>query len=403
MTFDTIVVVDWSAGQRGPRNPSKDAIWLGVARAGVAQEPVYCRTRQTAEVHLEGLIDSERDAGRRMLLTFDFPFGYPRGFARHVTGKSDPFALWDWIATRIEDAPDGKNNRFEVAEEINATFDGLGPFWGKPNEQDWPGIPYRKKGIAYDAIPERRACDMAAQASSSCFQLFFPPTVGGQILMGLPMLARLRRRPGVSVWPFEPVQDAPIVLAEIWPGLIEPAVSTRLSELGDCAIRDREQVRLLSLALARLPSEKLSQMMDGLPREAAEEAWIIGACHKELLTELASIETLTPPRLKNDCFAMPQGVDWVPVDTALARLCAALHPITGTERIDTAAAAGRVLAQAATAQRSNPPAANSAVDGYGFAHAATGAGPQSLPLVPGRAAAGQPFDGVVPAGPRCAS
>ena len=30
--------------------------------------------------------------------------------------------------------------------------------------------------------------------------------------------------------------------------------------------------------------------------------------------------TLTPPRLKNDCFALPPGVDWTPVDEALARL-----------------------------------------------------------------------------------
>jgi molybdopterin molybdotransferase len=41
---------------------------------------------------------------------------------------------------------------------------------------------------------------------------------------------------------------------------------------------------------------------------------------------------------------------------------------------------------------------NSAVDGYGFAHAATGKGMQRLPLVDGRAAAGQPFDGAVAEG-----
>ncbi|MBC7141251.1 MAG: molybdopterin molybdenumtransferase MoeA, partial [Rhodobacteraceae bacterium] len=44
-------------------------------------------------------------------------------------------------------------------------------------------------------------------------------------------------------------------------------------------------------------------------------------------------DPLTPPRLRDDCFAMPQGVAWVPVDDALARLCAALLPIAGTERL----------------------------------------------------------------------
>ena len=106
---------------------------------------------------------------------------------------------------------------------------------------------------------------------------------------------------------------------------------------------------------------------------------------------------LTPPRLRNDCFAMPQGVEWVPVDEALALLHARLHAVTGTEDLAAAHAHGRVLAAPAVARRSNPPRPNSAVDGYGFAHAATGEGVQRLPLVAGRAAAGQPFDGVVPA------
>lgn len=107
---------------------------------------------------------------------------------------------------------------------------------------------------------------------------------------------------------------------------------------------------------------------------------------------------LTPPRLRNDCFAMPQGVDWVPVDTALSLLRDRLHPVTEVEEIPVARAAGRVLATPAVARRSNPPRPNAAVDGFGFAHAATGAGVQRLPLLPGRAAAGRPFPGTVPHG-----
>jgi molybdopterin molybdotransferase len=107
---------------------------------------------------------------------------------------------------------------------------------------------------------------------------------------------------------------------------------------------------------------------------------------------------LTPPRLRNDCFAMPQGVEWIPVDAALAKLRDGLQCVTGTETLPTAGAAGRILAADCIARRSNPPAANSAVDGYGFAHAATGEGVQRLPLVKGRAAAGQPFKGAVPHG-----
>jgi molybdopterin molybdotransferase len=107
---------------------------------------------------------------------------------------------------------------------------------------------------------------------------------------------------------------------------------------------------------------------------------------------------LTPPRLRNDCFAMPQGVAWVPVDDALARLKAGLHAVTAVDALPVAQALGRVLAASVLAKRSNPPQANSAVDGYGFAHGATGDGVQRLSLVAGRAAAGQPLAGAVPHG-----
>ncbi|CUX80098.1 MAG: molybdopterin molybdotransferase [Roseibaca calidilacus] len=108
--------------------------------------------------------------------------------------------------------------------------------------------------------------------------------------------------------------------------------------------------------------------------------------------------SLEPPKLRNDCFAMPQGVDWVPVDEALSRLRASLHPVVATETMPVALATGRILAKDAVALRSNPPAANAAVDGYGFAHATLAEGVNTLPLVAGRAAAGQPFGGAVPHG-----
>ncbi len=107
---------------------------------------------------------------------------------------------------------------------------------------------------------------------------------------------------------------------------------------------------------------------------------------------------IAAPVMKDDCFALPPGVNWMPVDDALAHLKSRLGPVVGTEEIAVPDAAGRVLAVDQMALRSNPPGANSAVDGYGFAHAGIADGPQVLPLVDGRAAAGEPFEGVVPAG-----
>lgn len=397
--FDTIVVVDWSAGRRGPKRPSRDAIWIGQTRNGTPQEPVYCRSRADAEAWLTNMIAREVAEGRRVLAGFDFPFGCPEGVARIVTGSDDPLALWAWLEARVVDDAAGENNRFEVAEALNAHFAGPGPFWGKPDPARWPGIPYRKAGIAFDAVAERRVCDARAKAASSCFQLAFPPTVGSQMLMGLPVLDRLRRAAGVAVWPFEDWSAAPVVLAEIWPGLIEPAVKRRMAALGADAIRDREQVRALALALSRLDPDDLNDMMRDIAPQAAKEAWILGAGHAETLTRLAQDTPAMPdpPPLRNDCFALPPGVDWTPVDDALAMLRTRLGPVTGTETATLEHAAGRVLAADVIAPRANPPQANSAVDGYGFAGPA-GEGVQVLPLARGRAAAGVPFAGAVPPG-----
>lgn len=116
------------------------------------------------------------------------------------------------------------------------------------------------------------------------------------------------------------------------------------------------------------------------------------------LRETQSEKPLVPPPLKDDCFALPAGVDWLPVDDALARLRRSLAPVVSQSRIAVDACLGQVLAADVSALRSNPPAANTAVDGYGFAHSATGAGPQEFPLVDGRAAAGSPYTGSVPHG-----
>ena len=166
-------------------------------------------------------------------------------------------------------------------------------------------------------------------------------------------------------------------------------------------IVDRVQVRVLARALAALDAAgRLDALFAGAPglgaaeRElvAREEAWILGAGHAAELAAAAA------PRLRDDCFALPPGVDWVPVEAVLARLAAGVAPVAGVETVPLAAAGGRILAADVMARRANPPAANAAVDGYGFAHGSLGAGPHVLTLVEGRAAAGAPFAAAVPAG-----
>ena len=140
-SFDSFAVVDWSAASTlSPKRPSKDAIWIGIVRHGAQPETIYCRGRQEAEDRLADIIAQEQAAGRRLLLGFDFPFGYPHGFARRVAGCDDPLVLWDWLAARITDTADNVNNRFDVAEEI--TF---------PDHHEYPDRSLRRIEQAFAA------------------------------------------------------------------------------------------------------------------------------------------------------------------------------------------------------------------------------------------------------------
>ncbi|QHQ37012.1 molybdopterin-binding protein [Algicella marina] len=96
-------------------------------------------------------------------------------------------------------------------------------------------------------------------------------------------------------------------------------------------------------------------------------------------------------KLKDDCFALPPGVNWTPVDDALAKLRETLPVVAEAVQVPVAQATGRILAAPAVATRANPPTANAAVDGYGFHSGAVADGALSLPLVEGRAAAGAPY------------
>lgn len=388
--FDTVAVIDWSGGNdTGPR-PRKDAIWMGVTRDGADDAPLYLRNRIEAETAIAALIQRELSSGRRLFIGFDFPFGFPVGFAETLTGKADPFAVWHWLAERIEDSP-LVNNRFDLAAEINARFPGVGPFWFNGLKREIAGLP--RKDIRQDhGMPERRGAEMGAPGAFTCWQLGGAGAVGGQVLTGLPVLHRLRRRflPHVAVWPFEPL-DRPVAFVEIWPGLINKAVKVAEAAGG---IRDAHQVRLLARAVAGLHPAELDVM---LTADAPEEGWIMGLDHEDKLNRAAG-ETLKPPPLRDDCFALPAGVDWTPVDAALELLRSRLQPVVGAARHPLSKSRGRVLAEPVIAQRANPPQANTAVDGYGFAHASIGEGDQVLPLVEGRSAAGKPFPGRVPEG-----
>ena len=295
--FDTIVMVDWSgAATPSPAKPSEDAIWLAAARDGFVSLMSYHRTRHDALATLRALLLAERDAGRRVLVGFDFPFGWPRGLAAALTGAPKALALWRWLAGRIEDRPDNHNNRFEVAAAINAALPGLGPFWGRPAGLDIPDLP--EKGTARHGAhpPERRHVETRVRSAQPCWKLYTTGSVGSQALLGVAALARLRADPAlaeaIAVWPFDTglqAGAAPVVLAEIYPSLLP--VAPGLGEMKDAA-----QVRATAAAFAALDRARGLAPLFGADADlspderttvAEEEAWILGVGHEAALRAAA--------------------------------------------------------------------------------------------------------------------
>lgn len=263
--FDTFVMVDWSGGNDRGLAPKADAIWVCRARGGVAEAPVYLRNRGLAEAWLTECIEAELSAGRRLCLGFDFPFGYPAGFGQALIGSGEPLHLWHWLEERIEDVPKA-NNRFDLAGEINRQFGGNGPFWANGLKRDIVGLG-RTKANYVNPFPDHRGVESLAKGSFTCWQMAGAGAVGSQVMMGLPVLQRLRKpfEGQVSVWPFE-VLDTPVAFVEIWPSL-------NLGEAPEGRIKDAWQVEQVARSLSQMPDEALRSLLDV---EATPEGWILG-------------------------------------------------------------------------------------------------------------------------------
>ncbi len=404
MSFDQIIAVDWSSSSTpSSAKPVANAIYVGSKVRGQPVDVQYFRTRLLAMDAICAMLDRAQDARARVLVGFDFGFGYPQGFAQTLTGKSSALGVWDWLAERIEDGPDNKNNRFEVADQVNRALDSIGPFWGCPRGAETDAL--RQRGSERDPLqfPERRTVEALTSSAQPMWKLYTPGSVGGQSLVGLPMLAKLRARygGGITVWPFETGFAKPatnIVLAEIYPSLFD--ATHRMSDDGTIFdVLDARQVRAVCEAFENAELDALfgagfDQTTETKAAQiASEEGWILGVRKQK-----TDGDSLTPPPLGNDCFAMPQGVSWTPVDEALDQLKDRVRTVTATETIAVKDAVGRYLASDVCAQRANPPHANCAVDGYGFSADAILDGSNELPVVMARAAAGAPFSGAVPKG-----
>jgi hypothetical protein len=234
---------------------------------------------------------------RRVLLGVDLSLGVPAGLTAALGGDRWDH-LWRLLAERLHDDERNRNDRFEVAAELNARLGpGPGPFWGCPPRAATATLqPRRVHAVPYPAVSgdldDFRLTEARLRALGRrpfpVWQLLGVGSVGSQVLVWLPLLQRLRTDAELGerlrVWPFETDWQreagdrsaAPVVLAEVWPSLLP-------LDLGRHPVKDAAQVLGTAEHLARLDSAgDLAGWFDPRLTEAErevvtrEEGWILG-------------------------------------------------------------------------------------------------------------------------------
>ncbi len=286
--------MDWSANATPKQGV--DSIWYCLMqRSGDKFRRKYLAnpaTRSEARMEIAAILKDLSAKGQRVLAGFDFPNGYPAGFARPAGFQGPAWrAVWDGLDGLIRDGADNGNNRFEIAAALNKRISGRPfPFWGCPGHRQSATLSARKTHAYDEKHPERRHCETWLPRSQPCWKLYTTGSVGSQSLMGIPVLKALRDAPELAaqtlVWPFETGLGPPphtrswrIILAEVYPSILK-------IKAGKNEIKDAVQVETIARHLAARDArgELAGDLRgpDNLSTQAravaeAEEGWILGA------------------------------------------------------------------------------------------------------------------------------
>ncbi|HUZ13972.1 MAG TPA: cobalamin biosynthesis protein CbiG [Caulobacteraceae bacterium] len=294
--FNAYVIVDWSAASRPTKGA--DSIWIGVLKRDVrfrmAFEAHNPATRAEAETLIASILDDRARRSERALIGFDFPLGFPRGFAAALKlPLEDPWlAVWNQIDRMVKDRPDNANNRFGVGSEINRRLTGGPfPFWGVPPKDALTTLqPKRGRNHGPGDLPELRHAELAAKGASPIWKLYYQGSVGGQAILGIPVVRRLKLARGEAfrIWPFETgwrrlgeaeLGGVEVVVAEVYPSMFKGAALP-----GE--VKDATQVRVAAEHFSRLDEAgRLGALFAPAKDVAAdvvvdaqhEEGWILGA------------------------------------------------------------------------------------------------------------------------------
>ena len=291
--FDAYVIVRWSAASKASA-AGADSVLIGLVRRDVRFRNAYssqsAATRAEGEKKLSALLEELTKRGEKVLLGLDFPLGLPRGVAAGLKLTGEPWlAVWNQLDKMVKDKPDNTNNRFGVASEINRRLTGGPfPFWGCPPRDALTTLqPKRTREHGPDDAPEFRVTETKVKGAPSVWKLYYNGSIGGQAILGVPMVRRIRLAYGdqMKAWPFETGWGPPdldgvrIVAAEVYTAGAETKPAAGES-------KDQTEVRAYAEQIAKLDdASKLAPMFaepKGLAAAEAdiarsEEGWILGA------------------------------------------------------------------------------------------------------------------------------
>lgn len=304
--FDRYIAVDWSAANE--RRAGKDSIWVAEHGPEGLRLSLNPPTRAEATALLIERLAAARAAGERIMVGFDFVFGYPKGAARAIAGKAGWRAMWEAIGAAVQDSSENKSNRFEVASGFNRTLE-LAHFWGHPPHHRYADLLPTRPLHGYLHIAEHRLAESYARGPQPVWKLSGAGSVGSQALLGIARLRHLKSEfPEAKVWPFETAFEAdlgPLALVEIYPSMFPLS--------GTVEPKDREQVevsvaRFAELDAAGLLGEFLSApgvLLASQKRDALEEeGWIAGVGHEHLLRIAARRYLRNPDAIYAESFAI---------------------------------------------------------------------------------------------------
>ena len=237
LEFDAFVAIDWSGAAR-----NYAGVAVAVCNAGqgsprlVASRNARWKRQEVAE-----WIKSYLKRGRRVLIGFDFAFGFPFEDCGYLGGQAAGvdriFDLWALIERRCAGEPDFGCNPFVAYPDYAELF--------------WKTGRRPERWIERKRYTEKACAETTQTRPDTLYKLLHSKQVGKGSITGMRVLHHIRSSVGndVAVWPFEVPRRS--VIVEIYPTLFRKMATGSIAKLRSLGELNAGLIALGSRPIAR--------------------------------------------------------------------------------------------------------------------------------------------------------